>query len=143
MRLVAVIVSFLLATAFEMAGSWLCLVPSQGMKGNERFLLVFLGLSIAFAVVNALGAGLGLFPLLVVYDAKTWSRTVLGFVAGSVLAALCWSAEWELIPWAARPPVLVPVVLVIVLGGVVGPPVGGLIAFIRLQRKRNRIQPRS
>jgi hypothetical protein len=130
-RVVAVILSFLLATVFEMAGSWLCLIPTQGMHGNERFILVFLGFSIAFAVVNALGAGLGLIPLLMIYDGKAWSRTVLGFMVGSVLAALCWAVLLEL-----RPAISILMLII----AVVSPPIGGLIAFGRTQGKQRLVQ---
>jgi len=76
-RLIAAVVSFLLATGFEAAGSFVCLIPTQGMHGNERFVLVLLGLSIAFVLVNAVGGGIGLFPIGIVYGAVDPRRTTV------------------------------------------------------------------
>ncbi len=81
-------------------GSFVCLIPTQGMHGNERFVLVLLTFSSAFVIVNAVGAGIGLFPIGIVYGAEVWGRNVLGFMAGSILAALCISVELEAIPEA-------------------------------------------
>jgi hypothetical protein len=120
-RSIAVVVSFLLATGFEAMGSFLCLIPTQGMHGNERFVLVFLSLSIAFAIVNAVGSGIGLVPIAIVYGISLWVRTVLGFMAGSVLAAFCISVELESIP-EAHVNVLAPFRLALLLVGAVGPP---------------------
>jgi hypothetical protein len=132
-------VSFLLATGFEAAGSFMCLIPTQGMHGNERFVLLLLGYSIAFVIVNAVGAGIGLFPIGIVYGAEVWGRTVLGFMAGSVLAALCISVELEAIP-EAHVSVLAPFRLGMLLIGAVSPPAGGLAAFIAFGRKQNSTQ---
>ena len=107
------------------------------MHGNERFVLVLLSFSIAFVIVNAVGAGIGLFPIRIIYGAEVWGRTVLGFMAGSVLAALCISVELEAIP-EAHVNVLAPFRLGILLVGAVSPPAGGLAAFIVfLRRKQN------
>ena len=128
--------SFLLATGFEAAGSFVCLIPRQRLRGNERFVLVWLGVSIAFVIVNAVGAGMGLFPIGIVYGVEVWGRTVLGFMAGSVLAALCISVELEAIP-EAHVNVLAPFRLGMLLVGAVSPPAGGLAAFIVFRRKQN------
>jgi hypothetical protein len=136
-RSIAVVISFLLATGFEAAGAFVCLIPTQGMHGNERFVLVFLSCSTAFVIVNAVGAGIGLFPIGIVYGAEVWVRTVLGFMAGSVLAALCISVELEAIP-QAHVNVLAPVRQAMLLVGAVSPPAGGLAAFIVFRRKQNR-----
>jgi hypothetical protein len=127
-------VSFLLATGLEAAGSFVCLLPAQGMHGNEPFVRVLLSFLIAFVLVNAVGAGIGLFPIGIVYGAEVWGRTVLGFMAGSVLAALCISIELETIP-EAHVNVLAPVRLGMLLVGALSPPAGGLAAFIALRRK--------
>jgi hypothetical protein len=132
-------VSFLLATGFEAAGSFMCLIPTQGMHGNERFVLLLLSYSIAFVIVNAVGAGIGLFPIGIVYGAEVWGRTVLGFMAGSVLAALCISVELEAIP-EAHVSVLAPFRLGMLLIGALSPPAGGLAAFIAFGRKQNSTQ---
>ncbi len=128
--------SFLLATGIEAAGSFVCLIPTQGMHGNERFVLVVRSFSIAFVIVNAVGAGIGLFPLGIVYGAQVWGWTVLGFMTGSVLAALCISVELEAIP-EAHVNVLAPLRLGMLLVGAVSPPAGGLAAFIVFRRKQN------
>jgi hypothetical protein len=107
------------------------------MHGNERFVLVLLGFSIAFVIVNAVGTGIGLFPIGIVYGAELWGRTVLGFVGGSVLAAVCISVELEAIP-EAHVNVLAPFRLVMLLVGAVSPPAGGLAAFIVFRRKQDR-----
>jgi hypothetical protein len=135
-RLIAAVVSFLLATGFEATGSFACLIPTQGMHGNERFVLVLLGFSIAFVIVNAVGAGIGLFPIGIVYGAEVWGRTALGFMAGSLLAALCISVELEAIP-EAQVNVLAHFRLGMLLVGAVSPPAGGLAAFIVFRRKQN------
>jgi hypothetical protein len=135
-RLIAAVVSFLLATCFEAAGSFVCLIPTQGMHGNERFVLVLLRFSIAFVIVNAVGAGIGLFPLGMIYGAEVWGRTVLGFMAGSVLAALCISVELEAVP-EAHENVLSPFRLGMLVVGAVSPPAGGLATFIMFRRKQN------
>ena len=140
MRLIAAVVSFLLATSFEAAGSFLCLIPTQGMHGNERFVLVFLSFSLAFVIVNAVGAGIGLFPIGMVYGDAVWGRTILGFMAGSVLAALCISVELEAIP-AAHVNVLAPFRLGMLLVGVLSPPAGGLAAFLVFRRKQAAASP--
>jgi hypothetical protein len=106
------------------------------MHGNERFVRVLLNFSIGFVVVNAVGAGIGLFPIGMVYGAGVWGRTVVGFMAGSVLAALCISVELEAIP-EAHVNVLVPFRLGMLLVGAVSPPAGGLAAFIVFRRKQN------
>ena len=136
MRLFAAVVSFLLATGFQAAGSFACLIPTQGMHGNEPFLLVLLGFSIGFVIVNAVGAGIGLFPIGIVYGAEVWRRTVLGFMAGSVLAAFCISVELVAIP-EAHVNVLAPFRLGMLLVGAVSPPAGGLATFIVFRRKQN------
>jgi hypothetical protein len=135
-RLLAVVVSFLLAAGFEAAGSFVCLIPTQSLHGNERFVLVWLGVSIAFVIVNAVGAGIGLFPIGIVYGAEVWERTVLGFMAGSVLAALCISVELEAIP-QAYVNVLAPFRLGMLVIGALSPPAGGLTAFIVFRPKQN------
>ena len=135
MRSIAAVASFLLATGFEAAGSFACLIPTQGMHGNERFVLVWLSFSIAFVIVNAVGAGIGLFPIGMVYGAEIWGRTVLGFMAGSVMAALCISIELEAIP-GARANMLAPLGLAVLLVGAVSPPAGGLATFIVFRRKQ-------
>ena len=53
-----------------------------------------------FVIVNAVGAGIGLFPIGIAYGADLWGRTVFGSMAGAVLAALCISVELEAIPEA-------------------------------------------
>ncbi len=128
--------SFPLATGIEAAGSFVCLIPTQGMHGNQRFVLVLLSFSIAFVIVNAVGAGIGLFPLGIVYGPQVWGWTVLGFMTGSVLAALCISVELEAIP-EAHVNVLAPFRLGMLLVGAVSPPAGGLAAFIVFRRKQN------
>ena len=133
MRVTVAILSFLLATGLEAAGSFLCLIPTQGMHGNEHFLLVFLGFSLAFLVVNLVGAGIGLVPLRFIYSGDAWRHAVLGFMAGSVLSALSLSIDLELIP-EAHANVLAPVRLVSLLVGLVSPPAGGLLALRRRQR---------
>jgi hypothetical protein len=133
MRSFAAIVAFLLATGLETAGSLACLIPTQGMHGNERFVLVFLSFSTAFVAVNAIGAGIGLFPLWIVCGVLEWRRAVLGFMAGSVLSALCISAELELIP-EAHANELGPFRLGMLLIGIVSPPVGGLVAILMHRR---------
>lgn len=133
MRLLGAIVAFVLATGLEAAGSFACLIPTQGMHGKERFVLVFLGLACAFVAVNAIGAGIGLLPLQTIYGGVVWMRTLFGFMAGSVVSALCISAELELIP-AAHANVLAPFRLLMLLVGIVSPPVGGLIALVVSRR---------
>lgn len=133
MRVIVAILSFLLATGLEALGAFFCLNPTLGMHGNEPFLLVLLGVSIAFAVVNLVGAAIGLFPLGIVYGVEAWWHAVLGFVAGSIPFALSLCVELELIPEAHA---LGPVRLVSLLVGAVSPPAGGLIAFIALQRRQ-------
>ena len=125
-----------MATGFEAAGSFACLIPTQGMHGSERFVFVLLGLSIAFVIVNAVGAGIGLFPIGIVYGAEVWGRTVLGFMAGSVLAALCISVELEAIP-EAHVNVVAPFRQGMLVIGAVSPLAGGLAAFIMFRRKEN------
>ena len=105
------------------------------MHGNERFVLVWLSFSIAFVIVNAVGAGIGLFPIGMVYGAEIWGRTVLGFMAGSVMAALCISIELEAIP-GARANMLAPLRLAVLLVGAASPPAGGLATFIVFRRKQ-------
>jgi len=134
-RLTVAILSFLLATGLEGVGAFFCLTPTQGMHGNEPFLLVFLGLSIAVALVNLVGAAIGLFPLGIVYGVEAWRHAVLGFVAGSIPFALSLCVELELIP-EAHANVLGPVRLVSLLVGLVSPPAGGLIALIALRRRQ-------
>jgi hypothetical protein len=106
------------------------------MHGNERFVHVLLRFSIAFVIVNAVGAGIGLFPLGMIYGAEVWGRTVLGFMAGSVLAALCISVELAAIP-EAHENVLAPFRLGMLVVGAVSPPAVGLAAFILFRRKQN------
>jgi uncharacterized membrane protein len=134
-RLIVAILSFLLATGLEAVGSFFCLIPTQGMHGNERFLPVFLGLSIAFVVVNLVGAAIGLFPLGIMYGVDAWWHAVLGFMAGSIPFALSLCVELELIP-EAYANVLGPVRLVSLLVGSAGPPAGGLIALIAFRRRQ-------
>ena len=133
MRVIAAVVSFLLATGLEAAGSFACLIPTQSMHGNERFVFVLLCFSIAFVIVNAVGTGIGLFPIGIVYGAELWVRTVSGFMAGSVLAALCISIELEAIP-KDYVNVLAPFRAAMLLVGALGPPAGGLAAFIVFRR---------
>jgi len=77
------------------------------------------------SIVNAVGAGIGLFPVGIVYGAEVWGRTVLGFMAGSVSAALCISVELEAIP-EAHVNVLAPFRLGMLLVGAVSPRLGAL-----------------
>lgn len=135
MRLIVAILSFLLATGLEVVGSFFCLIQTQGMHGNERFLLVLLGFSIGFALVNLVGAVIGLFPLGLAYGVDAWRHAVLGFVAGSIPFALSLSVELELIP-EAHANVLSPIRLVSLLVGLVSPPAGGLIALIVFRKKQ-------
>jgi hypothetical protein len=132
-RLLVVILSFLLATGLEAVGSFFCLIPTQGMHGNEPFLKVFLYLSTALVVVNLVGAAIGLFPLGLVYDVGTWWRGVLGFMAGSILSALCLCVEFLLIP-RSHASVLIPVRMATLVIGALSPPAGGVIALRRRQR---------
>jgi hypothetical protein len=134
-RLIVAILSFLLATGLEAAGSYFCLIPTQGMHGSERFWQVLLSLSLAFVVVNLVGAGIGLFPLGLVYGGDAWGHAVLGFMAGSVLFALSLCVELELIP-EAHTNVPGPIRFVSLLIGAVSPPAGGLIAFMTLRRRQ-------
>jgi hypothetical protein len=141
-RLIVTILSFLPASGLELVGSFFSLIPSQGMHGNERFLLVLLYLLIALVLVNLVGAAIGLFPLGIVYGVDTWWRTVLGFVAGSIVFAISLSVEFELIPDIGAS-VIAPLRLINLLVGLVGllsPPAGGLIALIAF-RRRQRAAP--
>lgn len=99
------------------------------MNGHEGFLQVFLSYSMAFGVVSLVAAGIGLAPLTSVPGA--WRRGLLGFVAGSVFAAL-WLAfvlEGGLMGLIGSRALAIAASALLFLVILLSPPVGGMLAL--------------
>jgi hypothetical protein len=130
--------SFLLATGLYGVVTVILLIPTQGMKGNEGFLRVFLVCATAFLVAN-LGAGIGLIPLAAVHGFDAWAHGLVGFMVGSVLAALGLAVNLAVI--GPGGPYSFPYglfFLLVLLVSLLSPPIGGLLALISLRRKQRR-----
>jgi hypothetical protein len=137
-RVITAALSFLLATGLYGVVAVILLVPTQGMKGNEGFLRVFLVCATAFLVAN-IGAGIGLLPLAAVYGFDAWTHGLLGFMVGSVLAALAVAVNLAAIGPAGPYPFPYGLFfLLVLLVSLLSPPIGGLLAFIALRRKQPR-----
>ena len=139
-RVITATLSFLLATGLYGVVAVILLIPTQGMKGNEGFLRVFLVCATAFLVAN-LGAGIGLLPLAAVHGFDAWTHSLLGFIVGSMLAALGVALNLAVIGPRGPYPFLDSLFfLLVLLLSVLSPPIGGLLAFIALRRKQRRAQ---
>jgi hypothetical protein len=137
-RVITSTLSFLLATGLYGVVTVILLIPTQGMKGNEGFLRVFLVCANAFLVAN-LGAGIGLVPLAAVHGFDAWTHGLLGFMVGSVLAALGVTVYLAVIgPGGPYPFPYDLFFLLVLLVSALSPPIGGLLAFIALRRKQRR-----
>jgi hypothetical protein len=137
-RVVTATLSFLLATGLYGVVAVILLIPTQGMKGNEGFLRMFFVCATAFLVAN-LGAALGLLPLGAMHGFDAWTHGLLGFMVGSVLAALGVAVYLAVI--GPGGPYTLPYdlfFLLVLLVSVLSPPIGGLLAFIALRRKQRR-----
>ena len=137
-RVITATLSFLLATGLYGVVTVILLVPTQGMKGNEGFLRVFLVCATAFLIAN-LGAGIGLIPLAAVHGFDAWAHGLLGFMVGSVLAALGVAVYLAVIgPGGPYPFPYALFFLLVLLVSLLSPPIGGLLALIALRRKQRR-----
>jgi hypothetical protein len=135
-RVITATLSFLLATGLYGVVAVILLIPTQGMNGNEGFLRVFLVCAHAFLVAN-LGAGIGLLPLAAVHGFDAWAHGLVGFMVGSVLAALGLAVNLAVIGRGGPYPFLYGLFFLLVLvASLLSPPIGGLLALIALRRKR-------
>ena len=133
-RVITATLSFLVATGLYGVVAVILLIPTQGMKGNEGFLRAFLVCATAFLVAN-LGAGIGLVPLAAVHGFDAWAHGLVGFMAGSVLAALGVALSLAVIgPGGPYPFPYSLFFLLVLLASILSPPIGGLLALIARAR---------
>jgi hypothetical protein len=137
-RVITATLSFLLATGLYGVVAVILLIPTQGMKGNEGFLRVFLVCAIAFLVAN-LGAGIGLIPLAAVHGFDAWAHGFVGFMVGSVLAAIGFAVYIAVIGSGGPSSFAYGLCfLLLLLVSILSPPIGGLLSLIALRRKQRR-----
>ena len=120
MRLTAVIAGYLPRHGLEVGGVLDLAVLTQGMHGNDHFFSRVPRALDRFCLSECRWCGNRSHSSPMVYGGKAWSRTLLGFVTGSLVASLYFSTGLELMPQISFLTLLI---------AVASPSVGGLIAF--------------
>src|SRR5690349_90828 len=84
-----------LTTALALGGSFVGLIGTQGLHGDEPFLKVFLFVAGVLVVVNGVAAAVGMLPVLLVGAARSYRAAIVAAMAGGLVAALLFTTGME------------------------------------------------